>query len=161
MEIGARIRSVRETMGFSQGDLERATGLLRSYISRIEHGHTMPSVANLERIATAFGMQLHDMLNEGVTVAASPPARKTADPVENAESRFLAQVRGLIGRISQPDRKLLLDFARMLARQGQTSTTEGRRRGRPRKHPLPVNADSLNVPELAAQPLSLSEGRAD
>ncbi|HMD96576.1 MAG TPA: helix-turn-helix transcriptional regulator [Terriglobia bacterium] len=164
MEIGARIRSVREAKGLSQGDLERATGLLRSHLSRIEHGHTIPSIGNLERIAAALGMRLYEILNVEVSPAPPTPEGKATSKGEDAEHRFLSQIRFLVGKISGPDRKLFLDFARMLARQGQTPTTwpaVKRGRGRPRKHPDNVNVSASSVPEPAAQPLSLSEGLGD
>ena len=44
MSIGARIRQIREKKGLSQGDIERVTGLLRCYTSRVENGHTVPSL---------------------------------------------------------------------------------------------------------------------
>jgi len=164
VEIGARIRSVREAKGLSQGDLERATGLLRSHLSRIEHGHTTPSIENLERIAAALGMRLYEILNVEASPTPNAAVGKTSSEGEDGEHRFLSQIRWLVGKISGPDRKLFLDFARMLARQGQTPTTwpaVKRGRGRPRKHPDHANGDASNVPESAgpaAQPPSFSEG---
>jgi len=163
VEIGARIRSVREAKGLSQGDLERATGLLRSHLSRIEHGHTIPSLGNVERIAAALGMTLYEMMNMGVPPAPAGPVGKAAGEGEDAKHRFYSQLRWLVGQISGPDRKLFLGFARMLARQGESSKrpAEGRGRGRPRKHPEHVNISAPSVPEPAAQPLSFSEGLGD
>ena len=51
--------------GFSQGDLERASGLVRSYISRVERGHTVPSIETLERFAAALGVPLYQLFYEG------------------------------------------------------------------------------------------------
>jgi transcriptional regulator with XRE-family HTH domain len=42
MIIGVRLRELREQKQFSQGDIEKRTGLLRCYISRVENGHTVP-----------------------------------------------------------------------------------------------------------------------
>ena len=165
MEIGARIRSLRETKGLSQGDLERATGLLRSHLSRIENGHTIPSLGNLERIAAALGMRLYEILNVDVVPEPAAQAGETAGGSgADAKQRFYSQLRWLVGQISEPDRKLFLDFARMLTRQGQTPTwpaATGRRRGRPRKHPNPAIISASSVPEPAAQPLSFSKGLGD
>ena len=38
--IGERLRALREEKKFSHGDVEKRTGLLRCYISRVENGHT-------------------------------------------------------------------------------------------------------------------------
>src|SRR5580704_15009973 len=51
MIIGDRIRLLRETKKLSQGDIEKRTGLLRCYISRVENGHTVPAIETLEKLA--------------------------------------------------------------------------------------------------------------
>ena len=43
MIIGDRLREMREEKKLSQGDIEKRTGLLRCYISRVENGHTVPA----------------------------------------------------------------------------------------------------------------------
>lgn len=45
MLIGDRLRAIREAKKLSQGDIEERSGLKRSYVSRVENGHTIPSVA--------------------------------------------------------------------------------------------------------------------
>ena len=44
MIIGDRLREMREEKKLSQGDIEKRTGLLRCYISRVENGHTVPAI---------------------------------------------------------------------------------------------------------------------
>ena len=63
MNIGKRIRQLRSQRGLSQAAVERRTGLLRSYISRVEHGHTVPSPETLERLAKALGVPVGQLLN--------------------------------------------------------------------------------------------------
>lgn len=58
MAIGARLRELRAQKGISQGDVQQKTGLLRCYRSRVENGHTAPSVATLERLAAPFDVPL-------------------------------------------------------------------------------------------------------
>ena len=65
MVIGTRLRSLREEKGLSQGDIEKSTGLLRCYISRIENGHTIPSLETLERFAGALDVPLYKMFFSG------------------------------------------------------------------------------------------------
>ena len=49
--IGDRLREMRESKKLSQGDIEKRTGLLRCYISRVENGHTVPAIETLEKLA--------------------------------------------------------------------------------------------------------------
>ena len=64
MDIGRRLRKLREDRNLSARDLEKATGLLRSYISRVEGGHTVPSNPTLARLAEALGVPVHQLLYE-------------------------------------------------------------------------------------------------
>jgi transcriptional regulator with XRE-family HTH domain len=54
MIFGDRLREMREAKQLSQGDIEKRTGLLRCYISRVENGHTVPAIETLEKIARAL-----------------------------------------------------------------------------------------------------------
>src|SRR5882762_6966417 len=54
MIIGDRLRDMREEKKLSQGDIEKRTGLLRCYISRVENGHTVPAIETLEKMAFAL-----------------------------------------------------------------------------------------------------------
>ena len=62
MIIGDRLRALREEKKFSQGEIEKRTGLLRCYISRVENGHTVPAVETLEKFARALGVPLYQLL---------------------------------------------------------------------------------------------------
>jgi len=62
MEVGAKLREQREAKNLSQGDIEKRTGLLRVYTSRVEHGHTVPSIPTLERYANALEVPLYRSL---------------------------------------------------------------------------------------------------
>ena len=44
LKIGTAIRAYRLQKGLSQGDIEKKTGLLRCYLSRVENCHTVPSL---------------------------------------------------------------------------------------------------------------------
>jgi transcriptional regulator with XRE-family HTH domain len=58
MNIGETIRNYRLQKGMSQGDIEKRTGLLRCYLSRVENGHTIPSLDTLAKIAGAMEIGL-------------------------------------------------------------------------------------------------------
>ena len=111
MQIGDRLRQLRMAKGLSQGDLEERTGLLRCYLSRVENGHTIPSVETLDRLAKALGLELYQVFFSG---NGSPEAPKLAKeiPANPAERRLLESYR----HMNPFDQKLLLDLARFAAR---------------------------------------------
>lgn len=65
MLIGERLRDLREQKKMSQGDIEKRTGLLRCYISRVENGHTVPAIETLEKMARAFQIPLYQLFYDG------------------------------------------------------------------------------------------------
>ena len=129
MVICDRLRALREEKKLSQGDIEKRTGLLRCYISRVENGHTVPTVETLEKMARALEVPMYKLFYDGE----APPKldnlakRKTADDIawgsSGKDARFLTMFRKLLGRIEEKDRKLLLAFAQKVAskRNGRNS----------------------------------------
>jgi transcriptional regulator with XRE-family HTH domain len=122
MVIGTRLRALREDRKFSQGDIEKRTGLLRCYISRVENGHTVPSIETLEKLAAALEIPLYQLFYEGDEPPPLPNLSKRATTEELAmdaetekESRFFEKVRRLLSRIDEKDRQLLLYMAQKLA----------------------------------------------
>jgi len=121
MVIGARLRQLREERKLSQGDIEKRTGLLRFYISRVENGHTVPSTDTLEKMAAALEVPLYKLFYEGeapprldnLTMRAS--ADVSAWGKSGKDAQFLSSFRKVLGRVEERDRKLLLAFARKLA----------------------------------------------
>lgn len=123
MLIGERIRKLREQKGLSQGDIEKSSGLLRCYISRVEHGHTIPSLDTLERFAAALDLPLYRLFYSGDEPPALPnlSRRKSLEELAEeegnagSEARFLIKLRGLVNSMVESDRHFLLDFAKKLA----------------------------------------------
>ena len=68
VNIGEVIRSYRSDRGLSQGDIERRTGLLRCYLSRVENGHTVPSLETLAKIAEAMEISLADFFRTATNI---------------------------------------------------------------------------------------------
>ena len=56
--MGERLRKIRESKNLSQGDIEQRTGMLRCYTSRVENGHTVPSIETLTKYAQALDIPL-------------------------------------------------------------------------------------------------------
>jgi len=123
MSIGLRLRKLREKKGLSQGDIERTTGLLRCYTSRVENGHTVPSLETLERFAGALDMPLYQLFytdDENPPMPNLSPRKSLEDLAEDdgkdgTDARFLLKLKTLIGHITEADRQMLLTMARKLA----------------------------------------------
>jgi transcriptional regulator with XRE-family HTH domain len=121
MIIGDRLRALREEKNLSQGDIEKRTGLLRCYISRVENGHTVPAIETLEKLARSLEVPLYQLFYDGEEPPELPnlPKRKTADEVAwgstGKEARFLTIFRRLLGGIDEGDRRLLLYMAQKMA----------------------------------------------
>lgn len=110
MNIGETIRNFRLQKGMSQGDIEKRTGLLRCYLSRVENGHTIPSLDTLAKIATALELPLSRFF------ADSPDeAGKALPALSDDEIRFLSQIRRYASGLSESDRKLVLAMAKKMA----------------------------------------------
>jgi DNA-binding XRE family transcriptional regulator len=121
MFVGKRIRQLRERKGLSQGDIEAVSGMLRAYISRVEHGHTVPSLETMERFAAALDVPLYQLFCEGedpLPTGNLPPG-ETMDTMAKhhgrSEARMLTLLKGLTQRMVDADKELLLDFANQLA----------------------------------------------
>jgi len=121
MIIGDRLRALREEKRLSQGDIEKRTGLLRCYISRVENGHTVPAIETLEKMARALEVPLYQLFYDGDEAPELPnlPKRRTAEEIAwgstGKEARFLTMFRRLLGRIDEGDRRLLLYMAQKMA----------------------------------------------
>jgi len=121
MIIGDRLRALREARKFSQGDIEKRTGLLRCYISRVENGHTVPAIETLEKMARALEVPLYQLFYDGEKPPELPnlPKRKTSDEIawgsSGKEARFLTKFRRLLRRVDEGDRRLLLYMAQKMA----------------------------------------------
>lgn len=63
--IGERLRTIRESKNLSQGDIEKRTGLIRCYTSRVENGHTIPNIETLAKYAQALEIPLYQIFYDG------------------------------------------------------------------------------------------------
>ncbi len=117
MIIGERLRELREQKHLSQGQIEKRCGLLRCYISRVENGHTVPSVETLQKMSRALEIPLYQLFYEGKDASTPPkPTRKApAWGASAKEARLLRKVCTLLSRTDESDRQLLLHMARKMA----------------------------------------------
>lgn len=117
MNVGERLKAVRESKQMSQGDVEKKTGLLRSYLSRVECGHTIPSIETLDKWTKAMDINLSQLfaengeaakplaaLKHGNTIKLNRVATNSLRRIEKAfakmDNRDIAVVTGLVQKFT-------------------------------------------------------------
>lgn len=121
MIIGERIRQLREAKGLSQGDIMKRTGLKDCYTSRVENGHTVPSIETLQKYAVALEVPMYKFFLDGETRPETPNL-----PAANASARWgqarkehteLKPFAKLLARMDDHQRQVLLKVALQMARR--------------------------------------------
>jgi transcriptional regulator with XRE-family HTH domain len=117
MVIGERLKGLREQKNLSQGDVEKRTGLLRCYLSRVENGHTVPSVDTLEKIATALEVPMYRLFTDEEhikkpNIPTEIIPRRAANSKEESVLRSFAK---LFSRMDDKKRGLLFHMATKMA----------------------------------------------
>lgn len=124
MVIGDRIRAIRQAKKLSQGDVEHRTGLLRCYTSRIENGHTVPSLETLEKFARALEVPLYQLFYDGDEPPKPPrlPRSRTGEDLWGStgrDSRMLGQFCRALDRMTERRRQHLLALAQRMAERNR------------------------------------------
>jgi transcriptional regulator with XRE-family HTH domain len=118
--IGDRLKSLRESQDLSQGDIEKRTGLLRCYISRVENGHTVPAVSTLEKMARALDVPMYRLFHDGQAAASVRGFQQPADGdmwgSKGRDADYLGKLCGLLSKLTEKDQKLLLQVAQKVSR---------------------------------------------
>lgn len=109
-KIGERIRDFRLQRGLSQGDIEQRTGLLRCYLSRVENGHTTPSLQTLNKIARALEMPLANFFAEP-----AGPSEAGLPALTDEALTFLTQIRRYASALNESDRQAVLAMIKKMA----------------------------------------------
>jgi transcriptional regulator with XRE-family HTH domain len=128
MVIGQRLRKMRETKGLSQGDIENKTGMLRCYISRVENGHTVPSLETVERFAAALDVQVYELFYDepqGPEASNLTPRTETRhlvseDAPRSEDEKFVRKLQTLVATLRERDKQLLLTLAGRMAMASQS-----------------------------------------
>jgi transcriptional regulator with XRE-family HTH domain len=116
MVIGERLKELRKEKQISQGDVEKRTGLLRCYISRVENGHTVPAIDTLEKMARALEVPMYRLFTDedkvekpDISFAKAESARGTK---QDSQLRPFAKA---LSRMNDKDQRLLLHMASKMA----------------------------------------------
>lgn len=108
MEIGYRLRMLREDKKLSQGDIEKRTGLLRCYISRVENGHTVPAIETLQKMARALEIPMYQLFYYGDQPPELPKLLKKNNTEDWASrgrgARYFSKLCRALSQASEADR---------------------------------------------------------
>ncbi len=118
MVIADRLRALREQKNLSQGDIEKRTGLIRCYVSRVENGHTVPAIETLEKFARALEVPMYQLFYDGENPPKAKPPIRDGDQgwgSTGREARTLDKFRMLLSRTDETDRNLLLSLAQAMS----------------------------------------------
>jgi len=110
MNIGKRLMALRAARNLSQGDIERRTGLLRCYVSRVENGHTIPGLETLQRWAKVLEVEVYQLFYEGEGKPEPVPAG-AMEALDRRERELL----GLFRQVNEADRQIIIHVARKMA----------------------------------------------
>jgi transcriptional regulator with XRE-family HTH domain len=119
MVISDRLRELREERKLSQGDIEKRSGLLRCYISRVENGHTVPAIETLEKLARALEVPFYQLFYEGPRPPKLPnlPRRRAGEDAWGSSGKhaaYLHKLRKCLSKATDSDRRLVLSLAQKL-----------------------------------------------
>jgi transcriptional regulator with XRE-family HTH domain len=121
MIIGDRLRELREKKKLSQSDIEKRTGLVRPYISRVENNHSVPNIETLQKMARALEVPMYQLFYDGEEPPKLPNLAncKSSDDIawgsSGKDARFLSKLRRLLGKSDEQHRKLILLMAQKMA----------------------------------------------
>src|SRR5215467_2463272 len=121
MLVGNRLKELREEKKLSQGDIEKRTGLLRCYVSRVENGHTVPAVETLEKFARALEVPLYQLIYDGpeppkpVSPALSRAGAGSDWGASGKDARYLFRLRGFLGQMDERSREIVLAMVQQMA----------------------------------------------
>src|SRR5208337_1712781 len=107
MDIAERLRQLREAKKLSQGDIQKRTGLYRSYISRVEHGHAIPTIETLEKICRGLQVPMYQVFYEGENLPEAPifSERKSDWASREKGHRFFVRLRRTLSHTTEADRR--------------------------------------------------------
>lgn len=129
MLIGDRLRALREAKKLSQGDIERGSGLLRCYVSRVENGHTVPAIETLQKWARALGIPMYQLFYEGeappeipreIRLLGKPPSRRG---LRGLGRRYISEMQEYFAKLDRNDRALILHLTKKIVNTRKNAST--------------------------------------
>ena len=61
-KLGQNLKRIRTKKGITQGDIVRALGMPKSFVSSIENGKTNPTLATIAKLAKAIDVPIGELM---------------------------------------------------------------------------------------------------
>jgi transcriptional regulator with XRE-family HTH domain len=124
MLVGVRLRELRISKNLSQRDIQKRTKLLRCYVSRVENGHTIPSVETLEKWANALGISLYQLFYTEKS-SRRPKVSKVKDDrlwgCSGQDARTLNRFCDLFSRMDDQSQDFIMSIAMHIVRRSKSA----------------------------------------
>jgi transcriptional regulator with XRE-family HTH domain len=108
LQVATQVREIRRARHLSQRQLAGRMQVPRTYISKIENGKAIPTLGSLERLATALGVDICQLVRDARSRREEEVTSIFADP-------FLAELAALLPRLEPLHRSLVVGAARDMA----------------------------------------------
>jgi len=108
LQVAVQVREIRRARHLSQRQLAGRMQVPRTYISKIENGKAIPTLGSLERLATALGVDLSQLVKDA-------RSRREEEVASILADAFLAEVAELLPHLDSLHRSLVLGAARDMA----------------------------------------------
>lgn len=109
MMIGERIREIRQAKGLTQRVIQKRTGLMSAYVSRVEHNHTVPSVETLNKFARGLEVPIYAFFFPAVESPEKPAARK--------DDLIPPRILSLLRKMGERERELMLEAGKAMVKR--------------------------------------------